>query len=319
MTLLRLNADRGEIRLHGTRADGVRALEAALNPGEAGPVVALVHGFKYRPGLGRHCPHRTIFAAPQADVPQDVGESWLPGLRMGPGRGAGADPRAGLGIAFGWDARGALRRAARQAREAGRALAAVLTQVRARAPGRAVHILAHSLGAEVALEALHHMPGGTVDRVIALTGASWQSRARAALDTPAGRAAELINVTSRENDLFDFLFERLMDPPLPGDAALGRGLAAENAVTVQIDCAATLGFLRRRGSPVAAPERRICHWSAYTRPGVMAFYGALLRRPEDWPLAALKAGLPQEQAARWSRLSLRAPERWDLQGARQMS
>jgi hypothetical protein len=140
-----------------------------------------------------------------------------------------------------------------------------------------------------------------VHRILSLTGACYSARAAGALATPAGRAAEVINVTSRENDAFDFMYERLIAPPRPGDRAIGHGLDAPNAVTLQIDHPTTIGHLDRLGMPIAGPDRIVCHWSSYTRPGLLRCYNRLLRTPERYPLAALRPALTRPDP-RWSRL-----------------
>ena len=85
---------------------------------------------------------------------------------------------------------------------------------------------------------------------------------------------------------------------------LGAGLpgAGANWLDVQIDCAATRAGLTRFGYRVPAPKRRVCHWSAYLRPGLFAFYRDLIRAPEALPLARLRESLPDRTAPRWSRL-----------------
>ena len=211
-------------------------------------------------------------------------------------------PDEGLAIAFGWNARGAIFHARKNGAAAGLALAKVISTLRLSAPERPVHVMAHSLGIEPVLEALHHLPVRSVDRILSLTGASHVSRVEAALETPAGRTCQFFNITSRENDAFDFLFERTAVSTLPGDQAIGAGVTAPNAVTLQLDCDQTLRHLARLGSAIAPARRRICHWSSYTRPGVMKFYSRLLRQPETLPLSRIRAGLPATTAPRWSRL-----------------
>ena len=170
------------------------------------------------------------------------------------------------------------------------------------APARPVHILAHSLGVEVALEALHHLSPGQIDRIISMTGAVYGARAHAALATPAGAQTEFINITSRENDLFDFLFERVMTPSVSGDRSIGHGIRTANALTLQLDCPDTLRHLTRLGCPVALPDRRICHWSTYQRAGALPLYRALLRDREQFSFDLLRRGIPHQSAPRWSRL-----------------
>ncbi|MFK7752059.1 MAG: alpha/beta hydrolase [Sedimentitalea sp.] len=298
MPMIRINAVHDQPFGHSC----ARSLAQVLSEqGHAtGPALIMIHGCKYRPQDPKRCPHNSIMALHPVDHPNDT-PSWPRRL----GFGSGFDSE-GLGIAFGWNATGALWQAQARATQAGRALANTICALHMACPGRAVHVLAHSMGLEVVLEALHHLEPGMIGRIISMTGASYQSRVLASLATPAGRAAEFVNVTSRENDLFDFLFERLFAPPVKGDRAIGQGLSAPNVVTLQLDCTDTLAHLRHLGLPIAAPERRICHWSSYRRPGLLELYKQILRHPKRWPLSMLRVGLPLDPAPRWSRLMPRA-------------
>lgn len=279
---------------------------------DQGPVIVMVHGYKYQPGNARHCPHRHIFSLDPDHLPWKA-PSWPRQLGFGLGH---ADE--GLAIAFGWEARGTLQQAQARAEEAGRALARFISQLYAANPTRPVHIIGHSLGAEVAFEALHHLPENAVDRIISMTGASYQSRALAALATPAGCSVELFNVTSRENDPYDYLFELLTAAPVRGDRAIGQGLVARNAVTVQIDCLETLEHLATRGIVIAHPQRRFCHWSSYTRSGTLRFYKKLMRKPAETPLACLRNQLPEQSDTRWSRIFAPIPRQAPLPAWQQL-
>lgn len=294
MAIIRINARGRTPELHGTPA----ALEKhLLQAGAAGgPAVIMIHGFKYLPGHSKHCPHRHIMSYEPELLPWRS-PSWPRQLGFGLGH---ADE--GLAVAFGWQARGTPWAAYRRAAEAGHALAKVIAMLHAQTPGRPVHVIAHSMGTELAFEALHHLPAGAVDRIISLAGASYRSRAEAALATPAGQAAELISVISRENDPFDFLFEASVSPQARGDRVLSQGLSPANAVTLQLDCPDTLRHIARLSCAVGLPERRICHWSGYTRPGALRFYNALLRQPDALTLQVLQRGLPQQPGRRWSRV-----------------
>ncbi len=143
---------------------------------EGAPVVALVHGYSFSPGLGPDCPHRHILAL-DPDVADAKAISWP--------RHLGLDGRRGLAIAFGWHARGNLWQAHANAARAGAALAELAGILRAQ--GRCLDVVAHSLGARVALAALHEAGAGDLRHLILLAGAEARGLALAALDSPAGR------------------------------------------------------------------------------------------------------------------------------------
>ncbi|KJS44821.1 MAG: hypothetical protein VR71_04170 [Roseovarius sp. BRH_c41] len=300
MPLIHVNAGPMGPMVH----DGPGDLDSVLSglPVGDGPVIVMVHGFKYAPNHPTECPHRHIFSLAPERTCFKV-RSWPAGL----GFGAGA-PDEGLGIGFGWQARGHIWGAYAEAAEAGRQLAQVIEMCRAIAPERPIHAVAHSLGARVVLSALRHLPAGALSRVILLAGAEFGQRAAEALDTPAGRCAEVINITSRENDFYDFLLECLIAPPKRGDRSLGLALpSGANVLNLQMDHSGTLAALERAGFAIAPATARICHWSPYTRPGVFGLYNSLLRRGPDLPLGALRAALPCVSEPRWSRL-LTLPE-----------
>ncbi|WP_406645944.1 alpha/beta hydrolase [Aliisedimentitalea scapharcae] len=293
MPLIRINARRDIPYLHQSSQSLWPLLhQASATPG---PVIVMIHGFQYQPDHPRNCPHRHILSFEPLAVSRSP-VSWP--AHLGFGQGASDE---GLGVAFGWDASGVLWQAQRRARQAGRALAQVLAYLHRCCPTKPIHIVAHSMGVEPACAALQHLPAGSVCRILSLTGACYRSVAQSALATPAGQTAEFINVTSRENDLFDFLYERLITPPLRGDRALGSGIDACNAVTLQLDCADTLAHLARIGASIAPPTRRICHWSTYMRPGALTFYGDLLRHAHRLPLDLLHRAPPQHDVTRRSR------------------
>ncbi len=297
MPLIKINADGDRPILDGLgRLDDVLAAQMAALPAGA-PVVVLVHGYKFSPARPEHSPHAHILSLnPRTECWKAL--SWP--RHLGFGRGT---PTEGLCIAFGWEARGTIWQAWAQAADAGRALAALIGRIRAQRRV-AVDLIGHSLGARVALTALAALPAGSVGRVVQLAAAEFQSTARAALDTPAGRSAEVFNITTRENDLFDGLMEWVIRPPCPGDQALGAGLpnAPRQWLDVQLDHPGTCDALAGFGFDIRAPSRRVCHWSAYLRPGVFPFYEALLRDRHRLPLATLRAALPGDSAPRWSRL-----------------
>ncbi len=273
MPMLRINAAAQGLRLNGS-PKSVNAPLARVACHD-GPVVIMIHGFKYSPFVTGHCPHQRIF--------HDDG-GWPQALDLA--------QRGAFGIAFGWHARGGLHHVYKNALAEAQGLARIIARLRGTRP---VHLIAHSLGASLALAALPYLRAGDVGRIVLLSGAAHLGLARHALATPSGRTAELIHVTSCENDLFDFAFEQL----IPGSGAIGRGIGAPQAVRLQIDCARTLGALSGLGYPLAPPTRSVCHWSSYTRPGVMALNADLVLNRLS--LERLRAALPPAQP-RWSRL-----------------
>ncbi len=295
MPLLRINAGEDGPELHGNRRPLLPVLSRGLQ--HLGPVILMIHGYKYAPYQSSSCPHENILGMKtRRDCRKTL--SWPRGLGFGSGVS-----REGLGIAFGWPARGTIWQAYGEAEKAGQSLARLIILIHRHAPTRPIHALTHSLGARVVLSALPHLPADSLDRIILLSGAEFGSNAEAALDSAAGQTAELINITSRENDLFDFLLERLVSSPLRRDRCLSNNLPTRhNTLTLQMDNPETLRILRRCGFKIAPPRTRICHWSSYMRPGVFSLYRTLLRRSDQIDLAHLRQVLPTRAEPRWSRI-----------------
>ncbi|WP_375690439.1 alpha/beta hydrolase [Pseudooceanicola sp. LIPI14-2-Ac024] len=280
MSILRINADHNGLTLHDSGAPLAPALIAAL--AGSGPVVIMVHGFKFEPGHPEHCPHTHILSD-LADNDDPRALSWPRALGMTGAEGP-------LGIAFGWPSRGSIWQAYGQAEIAGRALAALIGRIRRLAPHRPVRTIAHSLGGRVVLAALPHLRPGDVERIVLLSPAELIHIAEGRLATAAGRAAEVLSVSSGENHLFDRLLEaafghhwaRAMTrarQPLPG------------TLDLQLNDPAALTALARLGFSVAPPDRRVCHWFSYLRPGVFDLYRALLGAPDGLTLTDLQAAL----------------------------
>lgn len=265
MALLAVNAD------HLPEAEVLLAALAATRPDT--PVVILTHGYRYSPTRARHDPHRHILALHPGRGLRAT-PSWPRHLGL-----AGAD---GLAVGFGWEACGTIWAAHGRAAEAGARLAQLVSMLHTLAPERPIHILAHSLGARVALHALHGVPPGALGRLIFLAAAASRAEAAAAMATPAGRRAEVINVTASENLLFDWLLALALPHHGP---TLGAGLPGwSNWLDLSLDLAGPLTALGHRIRPSRV---QFCHWSAYLRPGLFKLYRALLLTPAATPLAVL--------------------------------
>jgi hypothetical protein len=255
-------------------------------PPEA-PVVVMIHGWRYAPGLAQDCPHGSILSLdPPAGDRRAV--SWP--------RHLGLDGWRGLGIALGWNAKCDPWRAHQRAAKTGAALAAVADLVH-RFSGRRLQVIAHSMGARVALAALPLVQPGQIGRIVLLAAAETRSRAAAALATSAGHGVEVVNVTTRENDVFDACFEWGIHLGLRTSIGQGLGAPHPHWRDLWIDQPGTLVRLAALGHPLSPPDRRVCHWSPYLRPGAIALYRALI--DGTLPVRDLPETLP---ARRWSRL-----------------
>jgi pimeloyl-ACP methyl ester carboxylesterase len=281
---IRADADPGGLQLDRER------LARKLDHLPAGaPVVVMIHGWRYAPGFARDCPHGSIMSLnPPSEDRRAV--SWP--------RHLGLDGRTGLGVALGWNAKCDPWRAHLRAGWTGTALAEIARTVHGLSD-RPVHVIAHSMGARVALAALSQVSVGQIGRMILLAAAETRGRTLSALATPAGRAVEVINVTTRENDLFDACFEWGIHLGLRTSIGQGLGRAHPGWHDLWIDQPRTLQGLALLGHPLSDPPRRICHWSPYLRPGTIGLYRALL----DGRLSA--RDLPGHRPGRrWSRLIL---------------
>lgn len=282
MALIRINAEGRKPVLHGTDAPLLPVLKRAL--GTNGPITVMLHGYKFQPNMPGRCPHAHIFAP--IDGKCTKAASWPNRLGF-----LSKEGNTGLGIAFGWHARGSLKQALRSAIRASHALATLIQQIREQEPYRPINVVAHSMGAYLALQTLHRLSAGDIGRIILLNGAVFRPCAAAALRTPAGRGAERFNVVSGENAFYDVLFEQLLGRTGAHDRSIGRGFDAPNALTIRLDDKRALKRLAALGHDIAQKSRWFCHWSPYLRPGAMAFYSELLRSPASLPLHRLQAQL----------------------------
>jgi pimeloyl-ACP methyl ester carboxylesterase len=279
MPLLRINGDDPWEKQEGSIASALRSVA----PGA--PVIALIHGYSYAPGVPDRCPHNHILSLHPR--PGARAMSWP--RHLGFGRG---DAEEGLCLCFGWRADGTIWQAHAQAERAGRALARAISAVRSvhRVP---VHMVGHSLGARVALAAFGDLPAGALGRAILLAGADTRATAEAALASPAGTAAEVVNILSRDNRVFDVIFRTAVHPHRPLARTLGAGLGRDDPRWLDLSLDEEgMTSLAALGFRIAPPARAICHWSAYLRPGLFPLYRALLR--DNLPLRALRPASPEE-------------------------
>lgn len=299
MTVLQARAGSGRVNPDDLAA--ICRAAARLRPGQ--PVTIMVHGYRYAPGHPRDDPRHSIFSARHALC----GElSWPRHL------GFREDAAPGLAIGLAWNARGSIIAAHLRAGQAARALASIVRAIRDAAGDCRINAIGHSLGARVILNAVAGLPAGHLSRAVLLCAAAFQADARAALAAGRGKGCEFVNITTRENDLFDALVEFALTAGCGQTIGQGIGDPQADWVDIQIDNADILRRLAALGFPVVPARRRICHWSAYSRPGVFALYRALLTDPVALPLPVLAAATGARQDPRWSRLLVRPALSWPL-------
>jgi hypothetical protein len=300
----------------GLRAAAGGAVGTALEPRlprlrPGAPVVVLVHGYKFSPDLPASDPHRSLFAFRPAATCRKV-RSWPQGLGFAEDAG-----ETGLCVGFAWPAsaphlasllatgRTGFAHVYERAGRYGERLAQLVALLQRLAPGRPVDLLAHSLGARVALAALPHLatPPG---RMILLGAAELDARAREFLAArPAPRPPQIYNVTARANDLYDLMFETFAPRRDWGERAIGLGLAdpPPHWLDLQLDRADVTAWVNARGIALTPGTTRPCHWGFYTRGGAFALYRAILHRSPGWDVASLRAApCLAAQEPRWSGL-----------------
>ncbi|MEM7506583.1 MAG: hypothetical protein AAF415_07540 [Pseudomonadota bacterium] len=278
----------------------LRATVRALPPGA--PICVLIHGYRFscRGPRGEADPYRLLYAGP---------EGWA--ARLGFRRGGVED---GLCLAFGWEARtfrsgGQTRgfsRIYRDAAVAARALGWLMRDIGRNRPDLRIDLMAHSLGARVALQAAAALPGLPVGRLILLGAAEFRDVAAGRLAHVGG--AQVYHVMSRANDLFDHLFAAgARSRAQASNRSLGSGGIAQrgwsgNWLDLQLDLPELGAWMAARGHRLR-PIPRVCHWHFYTDPGAMSFYRAILRQRAAHGIGALLAdGLPDRIEPRWTRL-----------------
>ncbi len=321
MAYIGITASDGGLALAGQGATGAPALDALLErrldeAGPAAPVVVLIHGYKFDPSSIRpqDDPHRSLFAH-RPDAQGRKLRSWPQGLGFDPERA-----ERGLCIGFGWPAiephlpallaerRTGFARVYERAGAMGARLADLIARIHALAPGRAVDLMAHSLGARAALAALPHLQTAP-ERFVLLGAAEFDARAREALAAlRTERPPSIYNVTARANDFYDAAFETFAPRRGWGERAVGLGLSDRLPfwLDLQLDREDVTDWINAQGVPLTRANARLCHWSFYTRGGAFEVYQAILRRRPGWDIPSLReAPCFAAQEPRWSRLALR--------------
>ncbi|MEM8570150.1 MAG: alpha/beta hydrolase [Pseudomonadota bacterium] len=275
-------------------------------------VLILIHGYRYHPDSFDRNPHHWLYSR-REDLGCQRARSWPLGLGY-----ETDESQDGLCIGFGWPALEphlpAMRQTGKtgfslvygQALNAGAQLAELMKHIQVSRPDLSIDILAHSLGARVALSALPSLKRVS-GRLILLGAAEYQSNARGFLAaSPQDGALEVYNITARFNDLYDAFFAALAPRPRRRERTLGLGLGTDHAnwIDLQLDRDEFARWLGDRGIALEPIRARFCHWGFYTQAGVFALYRSILARDPGWDVATLKSipGL-SDQDPQWSRLA----------------
>ena len=290
MAFLGLIADRHGLSLSDGGPHATVVLERALATlPVAAPVTILIHGFKYAPGHAptskmpkERDPFRLIYSFdPVVECSRIV--SWPAGLGFTP-----EDPGDGLCIGFGWSALpsepgplAVARDFAKIYRRAGLVaseLSGLMDRIAVLAPERPISIIAHSLGARVALAALPRLSARTRVGPMILMGAAEYAGVAADHLARAHCTPEVFNITARENRVYTQLFEWYAPRRVRTDRAIGMApIEGASVVTVPIDAPRTGAVLGHLGREVDTVGERRGHWGFYTREGALDFYAALIR------------------------------------------
>ena len=271
-----------ELRDHSITLDQA-LIDALTSQPRNTPVVIMLHGLRYDPDMPDHDPATSLFAAkPSKNDPRTV--SWPRHLGFARGQ---ADE--GLCIGLAWKARTWLWTAYRRAAEIGVSLAHLVDQIHAVDPNREIVVVAHSLGARVALCALPYIKAGRIHRMVFIYGAEFAREADRLLAAAACPPPEIINVTSRENWMVDGGFATVIAGcPWAETISSRSGTGCARWIDLPLHDVEALSVLRRAGFRISTALRTICHWSGYTRPGVFPVYKDFLRAKGNLPLNELR-------------------------------
>lgn len=293
MALIQINSEADRLSLHQDPGADPRLVlrhKIGLLPIGA-PIIILVHGFKYSPFLSLTDPHRSIFSL-ESQKEHWKSRSWPLALGFSDGF------HDGLCIGFGWDGVGrrsnlitSFRDVYQRAGHAGRRLGELIRLIGDIAPERKVDVMTHSVGARVLFKSLSTLEHTNLGRVILLGAAEFQKTAERSIENEAGQNAMFYNVTSAENRFYELLFENFGPRSVGGKRALSRGglTGLNNWSDIPIDNLNFLETLTEFGLKVSHPQRYVCHWSFYLRPGVFSLYRAILRDRKGWCSTTLRS------------------------------
>ncbi|MEM7243128.1 MAG: hypothetical protein AAF429_13175 [Pseudomonadota bacterium] len=193
----------------------------------AHPMVMMIHGQGFDPGIRRADPYRTIFAYdPYGDRIADYWrlQSWVHRFKD-----AAAAPANALMIGYGWQAcapdfvtSANLNEVARKAVTEAQFFSQFICRLRQMAPKRRLHVLAHGLGAKVVLRALEQTPNMRIDRLVMLDAVALISDGLLAMNAKAGHKTALYNIYDRPTTRMRF-FDKYCEKAGPLDHVLGFG------------------------------------------------------------------------------------------------
>ncbi|MFT3734113.1 MAG: alpha/beta hydrolase [Rhodocyclaceae bacterium] len=300
------------------------------------PIVIMVHGFLFDPAKvatpdpkETDNPHGRLYHFQLGNEDEEIRHhtsSWPLGL----GFAEDDDGASGLAIAFGWNSQPGFAssiishfqnfyaRAYETAGSSAWVLLNLILTLREILPGRRIDLFCHSLGSRVVIRALAQLfierPASSdcLRNILILGGAEYVVEASLMMNRLATAGASHLsfyNIVSRENDVLDTLAENFGPRTFGNSQVIGHnGLDVEspgpNWLDLQIDKASLQDWLaKQRGLSISGdqPGNVWDHWYYYTHRGNMGLYKNILRQPDNWQIAALRAaGIPDRVSKRWS-------------------
>ena len=220
---------------------GIR--KVAHNTPPDAPIIVMLHGQGFDPCIARVDPFRSIFAYdPYGDRIRDYWrlQSWAHRFKCA--------PQKSMMIGYGWQAHSTdfvmsanVNAVARNAVMEAQQFGAFVQRLNAITPQRPVHVIAHGMGAKLALRSLETTPKMRIKRLIMLNGQGLITDGLLAMNAKAGQKTEFYNIYERSTARLRFI-DRHCEKAGPIDHILALGFPFQRHRWVDIPLADRIGM-----------------------------------------------------------------------------